>query len=216
MRSTLFSGALAATLAAATPAPAQTVESEAAPTSSGARTVRITYENLTTGQILSPPAFASHNGRAPAFFQPGTQASFQLQHTAEEGNPGPFFSALIVPNLGDEFLSGDTTISALPGQKRSVMLRVSREYPLVSGVFMLVRTNDGFSGLNALDVLSVNERRPFLVALEGSRRDPTHQNVALHPGLRTRAADPQSDVPPLWDFDPAKPVVKITITAAGG
>jgi hypothetical protein len=191
----------------------------------GAKRVRITYENLTTGQAFSPSVFITHNASAPPLFKMGEKASFGLMRIAEEGNAGPLLSAVVVKQIGAAFGTAVTAISALPGQTRSVDIAVDRDHPMLSGAFMLVMTNDGFTGINGVDVYNLreaktmdlmaydagteknNEKKAYLIAMMGTERDPEEGVVSQHKGIRGDA-----DAPADWKFDPSKPVARLTIT----
>jgi Spondin_N len=191
---------------------------------SSARRVRISFENLTASQPFSPPTFVVHNAAVPPLFAEGQPASFALQRLAEEGNNGPLITGL-APSLGGAVGWALSSLSTFPGQRKSLVVTVTSGYPLVSGLFMLVRTNDGFSGIqnvNAHELTSPwtadvyawdagtennNEQADYLVAMEGSARDPEGGTIQRHTGLRGDA-----DAPGFWKFDPARPVARITIT----
>jgi hypothetical protein len=187
--------------------------------------VRITYENLTAGQVFSPSVFFSHNRAAPALFELGKPAPFGTMRIAEEGNAGPLLSAVVTKTFGGAFGSATQGISVQPGKSRSVDLEVTPAFPMISGIWMLVMTNDGFTGIGNVNAYALtkpmtmmlfaydagternNERGDFLIAMEGTGRDPEGGVVARHTGIRGDA-----DAPGAWKFDPAKPVARITIT----
>ncbi|MBF9196467.1 spondin domain-containing protein [Microvirga terrestris] len=191
--------------------------------------IRLTIENLTTSQTLSPPVFVSHNSKAPPLFKVGEEASFGLMRIAEEGNAGPLLSAVVTKNIGEEFGAVGSATSILPGQSRVVELEVTREFPMVSGAAMLVMTNDGFTGINGLNAYELssprrieamaydagteknNERKSALIAMMGTDRDPENGKVQMHTGIRGDA-----DAPADWKFDPSKPVARITVTPVTG
>jgi hypothetical protein len=196
-------------------------------TMAGAKRIRITYENLTTGQSFSPSVFFTHNGDAPPLFKEGEPAVFGLMRIAEEGNAGPLLSAEVVKKIGGPYGTAVEAISALPGQKRSVEIEVDEAHPMLSGVWMLVMTNDGFTGVSGVDAYGLtepmtmelmaydagtennNEKTPFLIAMMGTDRDPEGGVVAMHTGIRGDA-----DAPADWKFDPAQPVARMTIEPA--
>jgi hypothetical protein len=193
----------------------------------GGKRVRITYENLTKGQSFSPSVFVTHNSSAPPLFKEGEKASFGLMRIAEEGNAGPFLSAEVAKKIGGPFGTAVQGISTLPGQKRSVEIEVTRDHPMLSGVWMLVMTNDGFTGINALNAYELtqprtmdlmaydagteknNEKKSHLIAMMGTARDPENGVVSHHKGIRGDA-----DAPAEWKFDTAKPVARITFAPA--
>ena len=121
------------------------------------RTVRISYENLTSGQVFSPAVFMTHDRSAPPLFKEGMEASFGLMRIAEEGNAGPLLSAVVVPGITGPFGTAVTSIFTLPGQIRTVDVEVTREHPMLSGAWMLVMTNDGFTGVDAVPVYDLTQ-----------------------------------------------------------
>lgn len=154
-------------------------------------------------------------------------APFPLQRIAEEGNTGPLLTAKITKVLGGAYLHAVDTIAVQPGKARSFAVRVSPEHPLITGAFMLAMTNDGFSGISAVDAYTLdepttielyawdagsennNERGEYLIAMAGTERDPENGVVHRHEGLRGDA-----DAPGFWKFDPERPVGLLTITPA--
>jgi hypothetical protein len=193
----------------------------------GGKRIRITYENLTNSQTFSPSVFVSHNASAPPLFGEGMPASFGLQRMAEEGNTGPFLSGMVIKDLGGAFGAAAQGISVAPGKSRTVELDVDREHPMVSGFWMLVMTNDGFTGVNGVNALALErpmsmelyawdagteqntERREHLVALMGPGRAPENGRVMRHRGIRGDA-----DAPAMWRFDAQRPVARVTIAPA--
>jgi hypothetical protein len=194
----------------------------------GGKRIRITYENLTAGQVLSPSVFFSHNASAPTLFKEGEPASFGLMRIAEEGNAGPMLSEAVTKTVGGAFGAYIQGVSVQPGKSRTVELDVDPAHPMISGVFMLVMTNDGFTGINGIKALGLthpmtmdlyaydagteknNERADYLIAMRGTARDPENGVVRRHTGIRGDA-----DAPGTWKFDPARPVARITIAPAG-
>jgi hypothetical protein len=210
-----------------TTALAQTTTSKPGGTSAmsdSAKRVRITYENLTKGQTLSPSVFITHNSSAPPLFKDGQKATFGLMRIAEEGNAGPLLSAEIVKKIGGPFGTAAQAISVLPGQTRTLDIEVTKDHPLISGAFMLVMTNDGFSGINAVNAYELtgpksmdlmaydagteknNEKKSHLIAMMGTARDPEEGVITHHQGIRGDA-----DAPASWKFDTDKPVARLTI-----
>lgn len=187
--------------------------------------VRITYENLTSGQVFSPSVFFTHNSSAPPLFKEGEPAVFGLMRIAEEGNAGPLLSAEIVKKIGGPYGTAVQGISTPPGAKRSVDIEVTRDHPLISGAWMLVMTNDGFTGVNGINAGELaasktidlfaydagtennNEKKSYLIAMMGTDRDPENGMIRKHPGIRGDA-----DAPSDWKWDTGKPVARITLT----
>jgi hypothetical protein len=189
--------------------------------------ITLTYENITAGQTFSPSVWFSHNASAPPLFMEGKPAAFGLMRIAEEGNAGPLLSAQIVKDIGGAYGAVTQGVSILPGKSRTVEIDVDAAHPLISGAFMLVMTNDGFTGLNGVNAFNLtrpmtmdlyaydagteknNERGDYLIAMEGTGRDPENGVVRRHTGIRGDA-----DAPGSWKFDPQRPVARITFTPA--
>jgi hypothetical protein len=212
-------------LGTASPVLAQLAPDDMGNQAGSGKRVRITYDNLTAGQVFSPSVFISHNKAAPALFEAGKPAPFPTMRIAEEGNAGPLLSAIVAKTFGGAFGSAITGISVLPGKSRSVDIEVTPDFPMLSGIWMLVMTNDGFTGISDVNAYALtrpmsmdlfawdagternNERGDYLIAMEGTDRDPEGGVVARHTGIRGDA-----DAPGAWKFDPQKPVARITIT----
>ncbi len=189
--------------------------------------VQVTYENLTTGQTFSPGGFVSHGVNKPTLFMDGAASSKPLQRMAEEGDPSYIASkaaANLDRSIGDYYTSDD----ADPLGTVTLELMVDSQHPLVSGVWMLGRTNDGFAGITnfnawdledgesiTIDVMGWdagsevnNEESEFMPALGGvEMRDLEHGVVHMHTGI-----DGDADAPDEWDWDTSEPVARITIT----
>ena len=190
----------------------------------GPKRVRITYENLTSGQAFSPSVFMSHSGSAPKLYTMGGKASPGLARLAEDGNVAPI-ADMAGKMMGRAIGNSDIGLPTMPGGTGTVELTVDRDHPMVSGAWMLSMTNDGFTGISGVNAFAMrgpqtinvmahdagseknNERRAYLVALMGIARDPDGAVVTRHSGIRGNA-----DAPAAWKFDPGKPVARVTIT----
>ncbi|HEY0207150.1 MAG TPA: spondin domain-containing protein [Acetobacteraceae bacterium] len=189
------------------------------------RRVAIECEDLTRTQPPSSAPFVSHVVGLH-LWEMSKPAGVPIQVLAEDGNPEWILGAT-VNGTGASKGYGDAAMGlpALPGGKRRIELQVDEGHPMVSGAWMLGKTNDGFAGVDAVDAYHLrapltvevfaldagtevnSERKEFTPALGGLLRDPEHGVVALHPGVRGDA-----DLPASVRFDPAKPVGRVTIT----
>lgn len=107
-------------------------------------TYKVTVQNLTKGQPLTPPVVVVHSSKFKAF-QLGGQASAGLADLAQDGitatireefDTSPYVSATAV---------GSGVI--MPGEKQEILITVSNERGLrdyLSVLSMLARTNDAF------------------------------------------------------------------------
>lgn len=105
----------------------------------------VSVTNLTHGQPLSPIGVALH--QQGAFWQIGTAASVALEQMAEAGDN----SALLAQD--NVIASVSDSAPLMPGNQIELMVDTQAlENLKLSLVSMMVNTNDGFSGLNAIDV----------------------------------------------------------------
>ena len=209
----LLAAALGLTLAPAA--------STAGADSSGAREWRVTIQNLTGAQTLSAPLLVVH-GKQADVWEAGTIANHGVAAIAEDGNTAVLESAL--PGLPGirQVRAGAEGIP--PGQTRTYSVNASGAHDRLSIVTMLVDTNDGFTGLDAVQFrnrgYSVdapaydagsernNELRAFIPGpCCGSpfARDPEGQVIRPHAGIAG-----------VGDLDPAVwgwtgPVARITV-----
>lgn len=217
-------------LAMAAPVVGQDAMSSAAmpagePMMMSGKTITITVENLLTGQPFSPSFFESRTADSPPLYGLGETASDALAAVAEGGNTG-MFSVAAAMNEGSVLGDAALAIHTLPGQTRTVTIHVDEAHPLLDGVWMLGRTNDGFSGFSGVDAFALteplvldvpgydagseinSEKKGFLGALGGGNmREPEDGVVTEHAGIRGDA-----DAPAEWNWDVATPVARVTFT----
>lgn len=191
----------------------------------GGRTIMITIENVLTGQPFSPSFFEARTADSAPLFKLGDKASDALTAVAEGGNIG-MFSVGAAKNEGNTLGDAALAIHTLPGQTRTFIIHVDAAHPLIDGVWMLGNTNDGFSGVSAIDAFGLtaattvevlgydagsennNEKKGFLGALGGGNdRDPENGVITQHAGIRGDA-----DAPKDWNWDTSKPVARVTFT----
>ena len=123
----------------------------------GPRKYRVTVTNLTPGQIISPPLIVAHS-EALSLFDVGTPASDPLAALAEDGMTGPFTALLgDLPGVRD-YAVADGPV--LPGQSVSVEVKASGRRAVISGVGMLVISNDAFFGFRQAETSAVRNRQP--------------------------------------------------------
>jgi len=189
----------------------------------------ITLENLTpaTGagasQPLSPPVFATH---APSFrlFHLGGYASDELRQVAEDAINGPLVAKLQSSDQVYETATGSGVI--LPGDMATYTINATIGFHKLTLVTMLVNTNDGFTGVDKLNLPRHGSKTFYLRAYDAGTEEnteatsdipgpccgshdvrvPTHQRIRFHQGiLGTGDLDPA-----IYDWD--GPVAKLTIT----
>lgn len=109
----------------------------------------VTVTNLTRGTWLTPLLVTAHPASFRAFTE-GAPASLQIQNIAEAGNTAPMEAILpsghtkvVNPANGPLKPGGSTTTTSFAAGTGNTQLTV---------LAMMVPTNDGFIGLNAIDI----------------------------------------------------------------
>jgi hypothetical protein len=127
----------------------------------GSRSYEVTIENLTAGQILTPPVFAAHRGSV-SLFEPGRPASTWVKEIAENGNVEPLAQSLDVTEgvatSGVAVSDANGAGPILAGQSRTWTFDAPARARHLSTVSMVVCTNDGFTGLDGLRLPNGKDR----------------------------------------------------------
>jgi hypothetical protein len=183
------------------------------------QTFQIRLDNLTSsapnsGQPFSRPVFATHNSNV-TFWTPGDAASNGVRQIAEEGDNAPFLLdlALAGSDVSSQFVGGGPV---LPGGSLSFTVTTDAAHPFLSSIWMLGRTNDGFSGNTGFDLFSLAPGGSVTLNLIGldagtevnnERAEPEFSVIGPHSGIRGDA-----DAPASWNW--TGPTSRLTITAA--
>jgi len=109
-------------------------------------TYTVTIENLTEGQPFTPPVIAAHTADM-RIFETGSAASDELAQLAENGNNDPLAGVLSGSSAVAAYVSGDAPV--MPGETAALSISAPAGMYL-SAAFMLICTNDGFSGVDSL------------------------------------------------------------------
>jgi hypothetical protein len=143
----------------------------------GTKTVEIVIENATKMQVFSPGVFASHRAGVKLWAD-GEPASLGLRLLAEDGNIDPFMYETM-KGIGKDFGSTTVIYPIDPGQKQKAVLKVSAEYPLVSGAIMLGMTNDGFLGPQSIDLFKIDKPTVFdlMRTMRARSRTPRRRRI---------------------------------------
>jgi spondin N len=196
--------------------------------SSATRSWRVTVENLTPAgsQPLSPPLFAVHGKRVDVW-SVGDIANHGVAAIAEDANNAPLESALgQLAGVRDVFTGAGGPIPS--GESRSYTVEGRAGGDRLTLLTMLVNTNDGFTGLDSLQLRGErtvlyrmaydagsernNELRAFIPGPCCNNpfvRDPEGALIAPHAGI-TGTGELDAAVYG-WD----EPVAKITIQRMG-
>jgi hypothetical protein len=143
-------------------------------------TYRVTLVNLTSGQPFSPPVAATHQ-KAIRMFEVGELASDELAAIAQDGDEGPMFRRFsasdnvtqavdvgrpVTPSghpVGDFTDTVTFEIAAAPGDKFSIAT-------------MLICTNDGFLGLDAVKLPKQGSQDFLLAGYDAGREENTERS----------------------------------------
>lgn len=137
----------------------------------------VSVTNLTHAQPLSPIGVALH--QEGQFWQIGTPASEGLEQMAESGDN----SALLAQEM--VMVATSDTGPLLPGNSIELMVDSELLDNIKISLFsMMVNTNDGFSGLNAVDVskLAVGEALNFKTMAYDAGTEVNSEMLGTIPG----------------------------------
>jgi len=120
-------------------------------------TYRVTVQNLTDGQALTPPLVATHS-YGTHIFMVGQPASTELQAMAENGNTMPLHDLLMATDGVLDIVEGTTgplVPASNPGNTEftdatDLLITADRSARFLSLASMLICSNDGFAGLNSV------------------------------------------------------------------
>jgi hypothetical protein len=146
-------------------------------------TYRVTIQNLTEGQPLSPPVAATHNSNINLFAR-GSQASPELEAIAEDGDPAPLFNFLggseDVTEAVNVGMPLPTLGSTAGGFSDAVTFDImSSAGDVFSLAAMLICTNDGFIGLNSVELPRDGSAVHWLNAYDAGTEDNTEASEDL-------------------------------------
>ena len=113
------------------------------------RTVHVEVTNLTNAIYFTPLLVAAHN-RHTHLFQVGTAASASLQAMAEGGDINGLNADLL--SAGADTVANPAGGVLAPGASASATVTRSRGNRFLSVTAMLLPTNDGFAGLDAVRI----------------------------------------------------------------
>jgi Spondin_N len=183
--------------------------------SSSLVTYRVTLANMTNSQPLSPPVAATHEAGIH-MFEVGQMASEGIRAIAEDGEPTPMFQALSAAkqvteavNIGQPLARKGTTagnftdsvtflIHARPGDRFSIAT-------------MLICTNDGFTGLDSVELPQQGAQTFMLNSYDAGTENNTEKSKdivdpcsALGPEKLPGDPDGNVDTDPAVDTTPAQ------------
>ncbi len=131
---------------------------------SGSRHYQVTLQDLTHGQPISPPVAATHQ-QGVHMFEVGQPASDALAAIARDGNPDVMFNLLSVTPGVTDAVNVNTPLSVMGTTKELpalfLTLHDSVSFAITANpgdkfslAAMFICTNDGFGGLDSVDLPS--------------------------------------------------------------
>jgi hypothetical protein len=163
------------------------------------RTYRVTLVNLTDGQPFSPPVAATHD-RSMRMFQVGRLASDELAAIAQAGNQVPMFNLFDGSDEVTDAVDVGRPLTRVgrvvdpPGPMGPFVDTATFEIDAERGdrlslATMLICTNDGFLGLDAVRLPSHGARAFLINGYDAGRENNTQDSEHL--------VDPCSDLGPV-------------------
>ncbi|RMH21770.1 MAG: hypothetical protein D6698_02170 [Gammaproteobacteria bacterium] len=119
---------------------------------SQAANLQVTVSNLTHGDYFTPLLIAGHDS-ATHLFQLGSPASLALQKMAEGGDLADLTTSL--QGVGADLVSNPANGVLAPGASITASLTTTANNTHLSVVAMILPTNDGFVGIDALSIPTV-------------------------------------------------------------
>lgn len=113
------------------------------------RSFNVEVTNLSNQQPFAPVAAVLHTSGYHGFSL-GSMASDGLELLAESGDPSSFIAAADGHNMVLSSVSGTGVIA--PGDNETITVQGNSSNPRLSLAGMLVNTNDGFIGLDDIDI----------------------------------------------------------------
>lgn len=166
-----------------------TVSSLSASIAMAERTVTVEITNMTNALYYTPLLVSAHNKHAHVF-EAGTTASASLQAMAEGGNLSGLITDL--DSVGANNSVNPAAGLLAPGASTTTSLTVNRGNRYLSIAAMLLPTNDGFVGLDAMKIPKKEGRHTFYLNAydAGTEANDEVINGGGAPGTPGIPADP--------------------------
>ncbi len=199
-----------------------------------AGSVTIAFRNLSNSQPLTPPVVALHNApdaeNGIRLYEVGTPASEGVREIAENGNIQPLLDAVLGQiNAGTVSDGGAAAPEAggplLPGDTSSITLMPEMPDQVLSFVSMVVCTNDGFTGVDSIDITdgtfnaaiydAGTETNVLTLAYwvpPCSGGEVTSNLTDIEGGVITAHPGQSGSEVPAFDFVPGSEVLEVTVT----
>jgi hypothetical protein len=185
--------------------------------SSSLVTYRVTIANMTNSQPFSPPVAATHEAGMHVF-EMGQMASEGIRAIAEDGEPMPMFQALSASkqvteavNIGRPITRKGTVVGDFTDS--ATFLIHARPGDRFSIATMLICTNDGFTGLDAIELPQQGAQTFMLNSYDAGTENNTERSrdivdpcSALGPEKLPGDPDGNIDDDPAVNTTPSQPI----------
>ena len=157
--------------------------------SAQAQDLGIEITNLTQGIYFTPLLVSAHNN-STQLFKPGDAASANLQAMAEGGDISGLATDLT--NAGADTIENPAGGLLAPGASTHTMINSNSGNTHLSLTAMMLPTNDGFVGLNALEIPTIAGRYTYYLNAYDAGTEVNNEivNGAGTPGELGIPADP--------------------------
>lgn len=146
------------------------------------RSFNVEVTNLSNHQPFAPVAAILHKSAYDGFSL-GAMASNGLELLAEAGDPNGFITEA---NSDNNVLNGASGTAAIaPGDSETIKVQGISPQPRLSLAGMLVNTNDGFIGLDGVDIsgLAIGESLVLHARVYDAGTEANTETTATVPGL---------------------------------
>ncbi len=189
------------------------------------RIYRVTIQNMSHGQPLAPPVIATHV-KGFTMFQKGKLASRGLEAIAENGDVSLMFnrynnstSATEAVNIGMPLTRKGTSVG---GFMDKVTFEISgKKHDRLSIAAMLICTNDGFTGLNSVELPEDGKKVYYMKSYDAGTEENTERSVDIVDGCSALGAvalvgDPNGNENDAVDSSPHQRIRKHRGTKGNG
>lgn len=146
-------------------------------------TYRVTLQNLTAGQPFSPPVAATHR-KAIRMFEVGRLATDELAAIAQDGTEAPMFNLLNrnphvtrAVDIGRPLTTRGKVVGSFTDTATFEI--IARPGDRLSLATMLICTNDGFLGLDAVKLPKHGTETFWLNGYDAGRENNTEKSIDI-------------------------------------
>lgn len=150
-------------------------------------TYEVTVTNLTPGQPITPPLLVTHS-KDMGLFTVGEMASEQLRQLVENGNADPMVQSMTGNEKVFDIVQGQAPLVPAndPGEtglgySETFTITAAGNQKYLSFASMLVCTNDGFAGIDAVRLPHYSEKTVYAKAYDARTESNTEDFADMVP-----------------------------------